>query len=522
MNRRISLRLTIMVGTFLLTMMMWLFLLNRMPPVMANGPNSLFVKVNGGGNACSQTNPCELAAALARARDGDIIYLAEGAYTDVGEAVISTTLSITMYGGWDGSPTGPVVRNPEAYPTILDGEGQRRVVYLQGPSSVVLDGFTITNGKVSSASSPWQGAGLYAKNVDLTLRNMTFSNNILDTFDKHGPWLGYGGGAHVEGGALVVDHVTFSRNKAWSQIDSLGGGLSVIEPTSVQVSNSIFQENDAWHGSGFYAKGKAMDPIPFTMTNTIFKDNGWGFTEGKGYGGYDGGAYIAYAQALLENIHFQHNRTFNDRGALSLHLVEGRIDRATFVENHSRLISALYIEKSQIQVANAIIANNRSIPAVEESVAIKIQSSQTTFLHASIANNEATAGLLLQNASVAITNTILVSHTVGISVTAGSTATLDHTLWGAGAWANGKDWSSDGEVTSLHDLRGDPAFVDPFAGDFHIRKDSAARDAGIDVGLHTDIDGGPRPFGPAPDIGADEWLPRERFYIPYVLKDAGE
>ncbi len=70
--------------------------------------------------------------------------------------------------------------------------------------------------------------------------------------------------------------------------------------------------------------------------------------------------------------------------------------------------------------------------------------------------------------------------------------------------ANGRDRSGDGEVTSLHDLRDDPAFVNPLASDFYIREDSAARDAGADAGFHTDIDDNLRPFGPAPDIGADE------------------
>jgi hypothetical protein len=47
---------------------------------------------------------------------------------------------------------------------------------------------------------------------------------------------------------------------------------------------------------------------------------------------------------------------------------------------------------------------------------------------------------------VAVTNTILVSHTVGIRVTAGNTATLEATLWGSGPWANDTDWGGAGTV----------------------------------------------------------------------------
>jgi hypothetical protein len=48
--------------------------------------------------------------------------------------------------------------------------------------------------------------------------------------------------------------------------------------------------------------------------------------------------------------------------------------------------------------------------------------------------------------AVALSNTILVSHTVGISVTAGNTATLEATLWGTGTWANESDWGGAGAI----------------------------------------------------------------------------
>jgi hypothetical protein len=50
--------------------------------------------------------------------------------------------------------------------------------------------------------------------------------------------------------------------------------------------------------------------------------------------------------------------------------------------------------------------------------------------------------------------------------------------------------------------------------------ESDAIDAGVDAGLYTDIDGGPRPGGGGFDIGADEWWLRMllpligRWYLP--------
>jgi hypothetical protein len=120
---------------------------------------------------------------------------------------------------------------------------------------------------------------------------------------------------------------------------------------------------------------------------------------------------------------------------------------------------------------------------------------------------------------VVLTNTILVSHTLGITVTAGSTATLEGTLWGSDSWANGSDWGGDGDIfAGTPNIRGDPAFVDPDDGDYHIGSDSAARNAGVNAGVTEDIDGDTRPQGSGYDIGADEF--RQRYiYLPLVAKN---
>ena len=49
----------------------------------------------------------------------------------------------------------------------------------------------------------------------------------------------------------------------------------------------------------------------------------------------------------------------------------------------------------------------------------------------------------------------------------------------------------------------DPQFVDPLAGDYHLKPTSPAKDA-VDVGPVTDFEGDPRPRGPRFDLGADE------------------
>ncbi len=61
-------------------------------------------------------------------------------------------------------------------------------------------------------------------------------------------------------------------------------------------------------------------------------------------------------------------------------------------------------------------------------------------------------------------------------------------------------------TSSNHLIRADPLFANPAAGDFHLLYGSPCIDAGEPgAGGGTDMDGEPRPFGAAIDIGADEF-----------------
>jgi hypothetical protein len=71
-------------------------------------------------------------------------------------------------------------------------------------------------------------------------------------------------------------------------------------------------------------------------------------------------------------------------------------------------------------------------------------------------------------------------------------------------------------VTGSVNLWGYPDFVAPDEGDYHIGPDSAAIDAGVNVGVNVDIDGQRRPSGAGYDIGADEFY--FKVYLPLVIR----
>jgi len=153
---------------------------------------------------------------------------------------------------------------------------------------------------------------------------------------------------------------------------------------------------------------------------------------------------------------------------------------------------------------------------------LAIGASSPRLLHNTIVRNTGGdgRGVYLSSGTLAMTNTIIVSHTVGIYVEPGSTATLESTLWGSGAWANGTDWAGTGTISTTNDLWGNPDFVDPDAGDYHIGPDSDAIDQGVDAGVKNDIDFLPRPYQ-APDIGADEYWPPgalKFIHLPMVIR----
>jgi hypothetical protein len=129
--------------------------------------------------------------------------------------------------------------------------------------------------------------------------------------------------------------------------------------------------------------------------------------------------------------------------------------------------------------------------------------SSPSLIHSTIARNQGgdNSGISVIHGeacdcTVEMTNTILVSHTVGITVSRSNTLTLVGTLW----YSNTTDWDGAGTVVaSAPNLYDDPQFA---ADGYHISAGSPAIDQGVPAGVTSDVDGNPRDL--LPDLGADE------------------
>ncbi len=490
-----------------------LFLLLNGALQMARADGSdLFVTIGGSGD-CSQANPCDLQTALGMASDGTALSIGEGTYTGSGGAVLTVTHSLTLYGGWDGTTTTPPVRDPDAHPTTMDAEGVRRGVYVGGAITVTLEGFTVTNGVAH-----FKGAGLLATDAHLTLRGMTFYSNVISTTAR----TAFGGGARVEGGTLYVEASTFRANSVWADQDSTGGGLAISNTLAVTVTGSLFQDNDAWSTSGllFWATSGVGERAPLTIRNNRFVGNGRGNSPGVAGGGYTGAIEIMRANARVEDNVVAQNAFGNGYGAVSVSRSDLYMARNIISGNVSHYhTSCLYLNglTSPFTLVNNVIVDNQATYYWLDHQCVHIRSSAGQMLHNTIARNVGKAGIRVEEgAAVTLTNTLLVSHSVGITVSADSTATLEATLWGSGPWANSTDWGGDGAIAiGTVNIWGDPAFANPDGGDFHLGPASEARNAGVHAGVDDDVDGEPR-LG-IPDIGADEYW--GHIYLPLVMRN---
>lgn len=358
-------------------------------------------------------------------------------------------------------------------------------------------GATLTGNRIhDNAATQFDGGGIsFNHSPDAMLSNNSVYSNT----------------SSMNGGGMSFDHsedALLTDNEVCSNTSQTGGGGISLESTpTATLSSNEFYDNAARNnqaGGGVYLYGSHN----VTLThNRVYSNTG----------GAGGGIYLR----LSHNATLEENKIYSNTGTASgggIYLGESPtstlasniVYRNTAAESSGQGGGGIAIDNSaNITLVNNIIAGNRLISVHSSGAGIRLYQSDVRMLHTTLARNtggDASGVYVFQDASAsaALTNTILVSHTRGI-VTSGCTATLEATLWGDGAWANVTDTAGSNVYTGTLNRWGDPAFVDPDSGDYHITGASAARDEGVGMtGVGTDIDGDARPFGPDPDIGADE------------------
>ena len=156
------------------------------------------------------------------------IWVAGGTYTPTTGTDRSASFNLVngvgVYGGFDGTESARSQRDWVTNLTTLSGDigttgvstdNSYHVVYGSGlDNSTVLDGFTISGGNANGIPPNERGGGMYLRNSNLTLTNLTFNGNSA----------GYGGGLYILYNSPTLTNVTFSGNSA----SGSGGGYTAI------------------------------------------------------------------------------------------------------------------------------------------------------------------------------------------------------------------------------------------------------------------------------------------------------
>jgi len=297
------------------------------------------------------------------------------------------------------------------------------------------------------------------------------------------------GGAYVEAGVyvsgvwnatvyLVGNHIHHNRHLYAS---ATGGGV-YVDPADegwVTLSRNLIEENTAgkseWlpddgYGGGVYINGNRV-----TLEGNLIRNNtAIGFLDplDNPQGGRGGGVYIRGNPILRNNVIAGNHATYSGSG--------------------------IYVHGSAPELYHNTIAQNAGD---DDATGLYVAEASST-----------------ERAQPKLWNTIIVSQTVGIYAKGDvikNIVNADSILW----YGNTDNTGGTGTFFLSNEYTGDPLFVAPPNGDYHIVPGSAAIDQGVSTSVTNDMDGEPR-FG-VPDLGADEyWAPGalKHVYLPLTMR----
>ncbi|MFC1986169.1 DUF1565 domain-containing protein [Chloroflexota bacterium] len=278
--------------------------------------------------------------AINSATSGATIQVVQGTYKE--NITLTASKTLTLQGGWDSEFA---YRSEDSSLTVIDGRAENRVINIEAASGVtievVIDGFTIQNGKADF------GAGIWAASVGTNARLV-----------------------------LTLDNINVTKNEANEQGSGISAGAQALNSsTTLRIINStVVANNSNRHGAGVAIRSFGGSVEANLENNTVTQNTANNFGAGILIMSNNGGsASINLAKNIITgNVVtrlLDRNDGGNDGGGIAIYStgsstqLEVSINNNVIVSNEAGFGGGIYghaldSANATITLANNIISQN--------------------------------------------------------------------------------------------------------------------------------------------------------------------
>lgn len=440
-----------------------------------------------------------------------------------GRVVLDKELKIQ--GGWS---TTMKLWDPELYTATLDATATGVVLSVIGQGiAPVVESITLKGGKGTT------GGGVYISEASVVISDVKivensassgagmfldfFSNpEIKKTIIENNTASVSGGGVYlVESGAKFEEVIVRNNTGATD-----GGGMFLLKSAAEIANSEITTHTVVGYGGGVY-----LDESGAQFRLTRISDNS---------AGVGGGIYAIESPAALI-----YNRILSNT-ATAAPVLSGTVPLepggggGIYAERSDAKAQGSVIEYNsapagtgagvhfwdfrQPEISGNVVAANLGTGIYVQATAdVTADPPAVRMRHNTISRNEGSGVLIDGQTNADLLNNIIWENTDGGVKFNGEmvsqTVTISYTFWGE----TGPDVVESGNISTTIDQGNDfsgenPAFVDPDAGEYHIKRISMAFQLGKNTDTATDMDAEERNQGKFADIGADEYTFRQTRY----------